>query len=273
MTLRMNKMNYKIQALNGFKMYFDQISNVFKTRYDSQEEFNLDQLATLTGLNRRKARLILNFLSDIGLSQKFSLNKTELGTVIYKNDEFFNDIGTLWLLHYLQSINSYMIIWNRTLNHLYDIREVTKGELISQFSDLEGKISDYSFKEHIRKEVSIILDAYSNQKYSKLNILEKEDDYYIVQRNLEVPDYILLAALYLFKEKEYPGATSLEVKDISYKDNSPGKIFIQDEHVLRKKIEELKKTGLISIESRGDLDQVRFKEGLSFIDVLVKYYK
>ncbi|WP_282155896.1 DUF4007 family protein [Cytobacillus gottheilii] len=266
-------MNYKIQALNGFKMYFDQISNVFKTRYDAPEDFNLDQLATLTGLNRRKARLILNFLSDLGLNQKFSLKKTVLGMVIYKNDEFFNDIGTLWFLHYLQSINSYMIIWNRTLNYLYEISEVSKGELISIFSFLEGEISDYSFKEHIAKEVRIILDAYSNQKYSKLNILEKVDDIYVVQRNIEIPDYILLAAIFLFKEIEFPGATSLEVKDICYKDNSPGKIFIQDEHVLRKKIEELKKTGLISIESRGDLDQVRFKEGISYIDVLEKYYK
>ena len=29
------KMNYKIQTLNGFNMYFDQITSVFKSRYDT----------------------------------------------------------------------------------------------------------------------------------------------------------------------------------------------------------------------------------------------
>jgi len=37
-------MDYKIQILNGFKLYFDQITNIFKSRYDEKEKINLDIL-------------------------------------------------------------------------------------------------------------------------------------------------------------------------------------------------------------------------------------
>lgn len=37
-------MTYKIQALNGFNIYFDQIISVFRTKYKSEDNINLDQL-------------------------------------------------------------------------------------------------------------------------------------------------------------------------------------------------------------------------------------
>ena len=120
------ELEFKIQVLNGFKMYFDQIISVFKNRYDSEEKIDLDKLSEITGLNRRKARLILNYLADIGLSEKRTLNKTDLGRIIYKYDEFLQKEGTLWLMHYLQATNEYLIIWNRSINMFSKYQYTTK---------------------------------------------------------------------------------------------------------------------------------------------------
>ena len=62
-------MDYKIQALNGFQLYPEQIISVFRSFYEN-EWVDLDKFSNDTGLNRRKARLLLNFLADIGLSEK-----------------------------------------------------------------------------------------------------------------------------------------------------------------------------------------------------------
>lgn len=266
-------MNYKIQALNGFNMYFDQITSVFKTRYETDGIIDLDQLSASTGLNRRKARIILNFLADLGLSQKRSLGKTNIGNIIYKYDDFLQDEGTLWLMHYFLSSNEYMLIWNRIINTLYSKDTVAREEAVKLFEDLKGQVSDYTYKHHITKEVCGLLDAYSNQRFSKLNLLEKEDDYYTIHRNSDVPVHILLCTAIRYKDTHYPGATSLSIDEVCNGINSPGRIFVIDEHIMRAKLEGLKNQGLINIESSGDLDQIRFKERFSFDSVLEEYYK
>lgn len=265
-------MTFKIQILNGFKMYFDQITSVFKSRYDTDKDINLDKLSELTGLNRRKARLILNYLADIGLSEKRTLNRTEIGRVIYEYDDFLEKEGTLWIMHYLQSTNDYLVIWNRIMNNLFDNEYLEREEIIRVFEDLKDKVSQYTFSHHIGKETSILIDAYINQRFSRLNIIEEDENRYRINRNLDVPDIIFLAATVYFKEANYPGATAIDIKEVCEAHNSPGRIFVLDDFIIREKLEGLKNQGLISIESRGDLDQIRFKEGITFEDVLVSYY-
>lgn len=265
-------MAYKIQVLNGFKMYFEQMISVFKNRYDSADKIDLDQLAEITGLNRRKARLILNYFADIGLSEKRTLNKTFLGNVIYKHDEFLQNEGTLWILHYLHSTNEYLIIWNRTLNALYDENVVTRDSLLTLFNDLKSYCSEYSFNHHIGKEIRIILDAYENQQFNRLSLIEHNGNKHYTNRNPDVPLLIILATILLYKEINYPGATSIDINELCNSYNSPGRMFLIDETTFRGKLEELKKLGLINIESRADLDQVRLKDNQTFIGTIESYY-
>jgi len=271
--MKMNETNNKIQALQGFNMYFDQVTSVFKAIYETNNNINLDELSTITGLNRAKASILLNFLADLGLSQKRTLKGTKLGKIIHTYDDFLQNDGTLWLMHYLQSTNEYLVIWNRVMNHLYTEDQVTRGGLPALFEDLKDILSDYTYKHHIGKEIRIILNAYTNQRLSKLNILETEDDHYIVHRNSDIPDLILLCAIILYRDKHYPGATAVDISELCTAYNSPGKIFILDEHIIRSKIESLKNTGIINIESRGDLDQIRFREELNFEAILEEYYR
>lgn len=265
-------MKYKIQTLNGFKMYFDQIVNVFKAKYYIGEELNLDKLSETTGLNRRKARLILNYLAELGLSKKASLKDTELGNIVHKYDDFLENKGTLWIMHYLQGTNNYVVIWNRVLNYFNNVDAFTREDLLALFVDLETEIGEYTYKHHIGKEIRIILDAYTNQRLSDLYIMEEQDGKFKVNKNREVPDLILLAAMKRYQDINYPGASSIDIKEIATGKNSPGRIFLFDEYVFRQKLEELKNQGYIGIESRADLDQIRIRTDKNFEEILEVYY-
>ena len=265
-------MNYRIKVLDGFNMYFDQLTSVFKAKYETDGKINLDQLSTTTGINRRKTRIILNFLSDLGLSQKRTFIGTRLGEIIHTYDDFLQKDGTLWLMHYLQSTNEYMLVWNRVMNHFSNVDQLTREDLLALFEDLKDSLAEYTYKHNIGKEIRIILDAYTNQRLSKLNLLELEDDHYTVHRNSDIPDLILLCAIIFYRDQHYPGATAVDINELCTANNSPGKIFILDEHIIRSKIESLKNKGIINIESRGDLDQIRFREELNIEAILEEYY-
>ena len=180
-------MSYKIQALNGFKLYFDQLSLVFNEKNSGEGKVDYDRLTELTGLNRRKIRMLFTFLSDIGFTTKRSLKSTELGKIVFRNDPYLEDEGTLWIMHYLAAANSYLLIWNRIFNSIALLGEFTKIDLLKNFSDLKDTISEDSFKDHIGKEITVVLDAYVNQRFAKLGLLEFEDGIYQTVRNQNIP--------------------------------------------------------------------------------------
>lgn len=269
-------MNYKIQILNGFKLYFDQITNIFKSRYDGEEKINLDMLTEKTGLNRRKTRIILNFLADIGFSAKRTLKKTSLGSIVYENDCYLEDMGTLWLMHYLGSINEHLVIWNRFINNVSYLENFTASDIMRKYEDLKEDISEYTYKHHVRKELSNIIDGYVNQRLSNLGIIDKNEDdesMYTIVKNQEVPNLIFLATCIMFRDKYFNGATALEISEICVAENSPGRMLFLDEYTVRNKLEALKRDRLIELESRGDLDQIRIGLDTSFEDILMKYYR
>lgn len=269
-------MDYKIQILNGFKLYFDQITNIFKSKYDGEEKINLDVLTEKTGLNRRKTRIILNFLADIGFSEKRTLKKTSLGQIIYENDCYLEDLGTLWLMHYLGSINEHLVIWNRFINNITYLESFTPEDMMKKYDDLKEEISEYTYKHHVRKELSNIIDAYINQRLSNLGIIdrnEENENVYSVIKNQEIPDLIFLAICINFRDKYFNGATALEISEICMAENSPGRILFLDEYTVRNKLEILKRKRLIELESRGDLDQIRIDLDTSFENILIRYYR
>ena len=266
-------MDYKIQALNGFQLYPEQIITVFRSFYES-EKVELDELTGVTGLNRRKTRLLLNFLADLGLSQKRTFNKTELGQLVYDSDGFLQREGTLWFFHYMIASNDYIVVWNRILNGLVDMTEFKTEELYEKFSDMEGEISDYSFKKHIRQEVSTVIKTYTETLLKPLNLIEEGyDDKYEINRNPDVSDTVLLACIYQYRERYYKGATAIPIKELSVGNNGLARVFVMDEYIFREALERMKNNGWLSIEARGNLDQIRLQDGDHTIEAMQEYYK
>ena len=266
-------MEYKIQALNGFQLYTEQVVTVFRCFYEN-DDINLDRLTELTGMNRRKTRMILNFFADVGLSNKRTLKKNELGQLVFDEDGFLQDEGTLWFFHYMIASNEYIVVWNRILNELIILSEFALDDLYGYFSDFEGEISDYSFKKHIHQEVSTVIKTYTENFMKNLNLIEEGyDNKYDVNCNPEVDDAILFACIYQYREKFANGATALPIKDIASGNNGVARIFTIDDYTFREALERMKNNGWLSIEARGNLDQIRLKDGDNTIETMLRYYK
>lgn len=266
-------MDYKIQALNGFKLYFDQLSSIFREKNNSNGPVNYDELTQLTGLNRRKIRMLFTYLSDIGFNQKRTLKGTSLGNVIFRYDPYLETEATLWLMHFLSASNPYLLVWNRVFNKISDMDSVNRDDLIELFNDLRESVSDATFKEHLGKEIAVILDAYTNQRFSRLGLIETDDAGYRIVRNLDIPDQVMLASIIRFRDQYFAGATAIDVSPLCLGENSPGRIYSLDERVIRNKLERLKNHGFIALESRADLDQLRLSGDLTVERIMEEYYK
>lgn len=266
-------MEYKIQALNGFQLFTDQLVTVFRCFYEN-EDIDLDRLTEITGMNRRKTRLLLNFLADIGLNNKRTLTRNELGQLVFDEDGFLQDEGTLWFFHYMIASNEYIVVWNRILNDLVSLTDFALVDLYDYFSDLKGEISDYSFKKHIRQETSTVVKTYTENFMKNLNLIEEDyDNRYVVNKNPDIDDAVLLACIYQYRKRFSAGATALSIKDISYGKNGVARIFTIEDYSFREALERMKNNGWISIESRGDLDQIRLKDGDNTKEMMLLYYR
>lgn len=266
-------MEYKIQALNGFQLYSDQIITVFRSFYENSQ-MDLDSLTELTGFNRRKTRLLLNFLADLGLSQKRTLTKTDLGQLVFDEDGFLQDEGTLWFFHYMIASNEYIVVWNRILNSLADISEFKAENFYELFNDLEGQISDYSFKKHLHQETSTVIKTYTETLLKSLDFIEEDyDGKYVINKCPKVDDAILLACIYQYRERFFSGSTALSVKELVNGKNGVAKIFTIDEYSFREALERMKNIGWITIEARGNLDQIRLQNGDHTIEAMADYYR
>ena len=79
--------------------------------------------------------------------------------------------------------------------------------------------------------------------------------------------------LKLFKEKYEPTSPALQINNLIHERNSPGRIFNMTEEDFRQKLENLNKKGYAYLESSADLDQIRFKNKQSSMEIIKEYYR
>ena len=110
------------------------------------------------------------------------------------------------------------------------------------------------------KKIISLIEKYKNEylqlkQYSKSDILDYVISKYDKRHNYSTNflwDGTLILTLKLYRDIEFKGASALEIKSIKEEFNSYRDMEWQ--------LEELKNKGLIEIESRGDLNQIRFIE-------------
>lgn len=74
-------------------------------------------------------------------------------------------------------------------------------------------------------------------------------------------------------ESERRQGTTIDFSFLNVEDNSPGRVCLFTPPYVRRLIEQLHKDKLIQLESRADLDQIRFIHSDSFVDILENYYR
>jgi len=264
----------KLQLTNGYSVDFGEIARFVSTvQRDGRAKIPLADIANAGGFALRQAENLGSISQAFGLVEPRVLRLLPLGKITAAHDRFFDDVGTLWFLHYVIASQPRHIVWNRFATDLV-IRPggFTKDEFNGAFGDLAVTHSASSANKHVRKETRGVVDAYLNQKLARLSYLREEDERFSLSYREPLPPLILAACIAEYRDRHRPGDTAVAVPDLLSGPNSPGVICQIPEDRLRIGLEGLKNEAGVSLESRADLDQIRLSPDIAGWKWMERYY-
>ncbi len=104
----------KLQLSNGYFVNLKHLSLILNTIcLDQRGRIPRIDLAEKVGFAERQVKQICSIGQAFGLIEQITYKPTQLGRLIQSYDPFFDDIGTLWFLHYIISSNPHNLIWHR----------------------------------------------------------------------------------------------------------------------------------------------------------------
>lgn len=266
-----------LKVASGFYLYADKFNRVLSyLAHERQPQGSMyEQLMKATGMSRTQVEAYTQYGGYTELMVPRSLQVTPLGLLILQEDPFFDSPGMLWLLHYLIASNPLLLVWNYMCNAVLPaVIEINKQEAADQFLPFIGRWSEKSIRKNVRKELRAFFADYTTAMFAPLNYLrETATNVYAVNRDVApVPPLILLATILAYRDRHLPGSSGVEIPTLVYADHSPGRLMRQSEFYIRQTLDKLHEAGQLTVESKANLDQVRFRSGLTWLDAVRAYY-
>lgn len=273
--------NRLIWITRGAKIYFNEIASIIES-IKNNENSTKDTIAEETSFAKEgKVRSYLTVLRAYGLVEKekrkyFKL--TKIGKVISENDPFLKNEITLWLIHYICASNNKNVIYFDLFQNIFWQNENIEHENLKKyFMKYTDTFSEKTLKSNISKEIRAELWSYEKENMNKIGIIDFETEdkevTYFSNKNALDDEFELLTLLYYYRENYFDSSHTIEIKSLCYDESSPGITCLLDEFHIRKLLEKLDKKGYITLESRADLDQIRFIKDIKSDEVLSEIYK
>lgn len=214
----------------------------------------------------------------------------ELGEIIFRNDPYFEDIFSLWLVHYMLVTNmDNCTSWYLFFNEI-NSNEFTKEELRNEMMyALNRFINNNTFSESsLFDDCECIIKTYIDDKkenknpednnsspLSELGLLAKTTLSHgkeVIQKIKPSMDKLdKLVVLYIILDN-LNGAESISIENILTDKCNAGKVLNLDRNLLNEYLDLLKNAGYIGINRTAGLNQV-YPKKFSKQDVLKEYYE
>ena len=267
----------KLQLTNNFRPYFDQIARMLQYLLDKSDQPKIarDELVSVLGLSERHVKHLCNVTIEFGLMRSRVLTLTSIGKIVAEQDGFFDHLETFWFVHYSISSNPDWVVWHRMVKDIIPKNETLKIADVARdyFSDLSDHFSEKTLGDKLPKEIGVVLWTYANSKLSRLGLLRQEKTgEYLRREAIEISPLAFLTCILTYRDRHTNVATAMTIHELVYGENSPGIILHLNEAKVRRLLDDIHDTGLIRLEKFGDLDQVRFADGLSTEKVLERIY-
>jgi len=264
----------KLRLTNGYPVNFDLLARLLALiSQDNRGKIPAKDLTASLGVADNHMEFLGHIAFALGLTQAITFRLTALGKLVVAQDTFFDDIGTLWFLHYVISSDPHYIVWNRFANGIMPKQHpFTLKDFRASFNDLRLLFAPTSYVRYVNAETRAILDTYINQQFSRLAYLRKTDEGYGLGYRQPVPVPVLAASIARFRDRHQAGNTAVSVRDLISARDSPGVVFQMPEHTLRAGLEQLRHGHGFSLEARADLDQLRFAEDIPDHVRMERYY-
>lgn len=266
-------------ALNrGYPIRASHVSRILRAaqeRRAEKEPIKRDDLAIELSISWARVQGSINVMRKAELLKPKNA-PTSLGNLVLAHSPHLDDVGLLWFLHFLLASNPFLVLWSHLFNQaLAGREEITIADVTAQYTTLAGRWSTKTLEGKVPNELGGIIRTYSDELFAPLGLFGRRDvGAYDAPRDTGViPPLIWLACLLVYRDRYYPGAASLETPLIVDAHFSPGRILRQREAAVRRALDELHNAGLLAVETRSDLDQVRFRREITWLSAVRRYFE
>lgn len=214
---------------------------------------------------------------------------TEFGQVVFENDPYIEEMGTLWLLHYqLASNKDDATAWYYFFNE-FKATEFTKEDFVKQLSNYVRMNGEEVSERSLEDDYTCIINTYVSRMKSNpekvqpesnidcpfgelglIDIANKKDKLYrkATPKKDMIHPLVVLAVIV----DQANGKDEIKISAIQNDPCNAGKVFNLDIITLTALLYKIELMGYIKVIRTAGLDVIRITKDLSFIECVKLYY-
>lgn len=214
---------------------------------------------------------------------------TEFGQVVFENDPYIEEMGTLWLLHYqLASNKDDATAWYYFFNE-FKATEFTKEDFVKQLSNYIRMNGEEVSERSLEDDYTCIINTYVSRMKSNpekvqpesnidcpfgelglIDIANKKDKLYrkATPKKDMIHPLVVLAVIV----DQANGKDEIKISAIQNDPCNAGKVFNLDIITLTALLYKIELMGYIKVIRTAGLDVIRITKDLSFIECVKLYY-
>lgn len=259
--------------------------------------FSMDNAMDVLGIGSKMVKSLKYWLLTTGIAEekkvKGSKNILQLtddfGTVINDHDKYFEDVFTLWILHYniVKKIDQ-CTVWNLFFND-FDVTEFSKNSMVNKMNDEFNKIYNKgnSVYKSITDDCGCLLKMYASaSEFEDVdpedNLSSPFDELGLIKRSNERGNYIKLrpiydkldklVVLYIIVSNMSVEKQSVDIDTLVMQKNNVGKVLNLDRTMINEYLDKLKQAKYIILNRTAGLDMVYLNKSMTPKDILIDYY-
>lgn len=294
--MSIDELKYKIKGNESFSIREGWLAKglfaLEENKYVFSEETAMDNL----GVGSKMVKSIKYWLLASHLvegrrekNSKHSLVPTQyFGEVVKEHDPYFEDIFTLWIIHYyISSDIEFNTVWNLFFNR-FNVTDFTKNAMVDKLVDECNKLYDKGniLYNSIDSDCAVLLKMYTATEEivtdPEENLVSPFSELGLVARGTERTNYMKvkplyskldrLAVLYVMTVNLPDNKISVDIDTLLTQDNNVGKIFNLDRNMINEYLDRLRQEGFIELNRTAGLDMVYISKKLSPTEILETYY-
>lgn len=248
------------------------------------------------GIGANMVKALRYWLQAVGLTEEPSKGQryqtlTKLGQIIYEQDPYIEEMGTLWLLQYQLAKNKdEATAWYFFFND-FNMIEFTREDFVQSLQNYILMAQEQAAVRSLNDDFSCIISTYvSRAKASSarispennidcpfgelglVDILSKSGNSIVYKKSIPsseaINPWIALAVIY----DQAEGSTEIGLSNLLSAPCNIGKVFNLDSITMIEVLHHAERTGLLKIVRTAGLDYIKLKSGYTFDDCVLKYY-
>lgn len=293
--MNIEEMKYKIKGNESFGIREGWLAKGLFALDDNSYIFSDEYAMDSLGVGSKMVKSIKYWLLASHLveerrenNSKHSLVPTPyFGGVVKRYDPYFEDIFTLWIVHYYITADiEFNTVWNLFFNR-FNVIDFVKSSMVDKIVNECSKIYNKGNELYnaIDSDCSVLLKMYTSSDEIIVdpdeNLISPFSELGLIAKGAERSSYMKvrplyskldrLAVLYVMTKNLPEGKKGVDIDTLLTQDNNVGKIFNLDRNRINEYLDRLRQEGYIELNRTAGLDMVYINK-LSLTEILETYY-